>query len=450
MGLERINIGKEIYINFVESDKFKTNLIEIDIISRLENELKASKNALLAKVLMRGSKNFPTMADINRRLNHLYAAKMGFWVEKIGEAQVLMLSANMLENKYSLDDTDIAGETINLLGDIFINPLTENDCFKEDYVEGEKINLINDILAQINNKNAYVYKKCIETMCAGERFAINNPGSAESVKLIDGKNLYEHYNYVLSNCAIEIFCVGKFAGKKEAITDKFIDLLKNIKRENIENYEADVILKSDFKGETIEEMEVNQGKLAVGFRTGITNRDKDFVNFVMFDTVYASTPTGKLFQNVRERLSLCYYCHTAVESAKGVATVLCGIETENKQKTVDEILQQLEEMKNGNFTDKDIDIARLTMINSYKGVFDSAGGIVNWYRKRLMCGNMKSPDEAIEDALKVTREDIINSAKKLTLDTIYFLKGTISDQNDENNENNESNESNESEEEFNV
>ena len=427
MGLERINIGKEININFIESDKFKTNFIEIDIISRLDSELKASKNALLAKVLKRGSKNYPTMADINKKQNHLYAAKIGAWADKIGEAQILILSAEMLENKYSLDNTNIADETINLLGDIFTNPLIDPETggFKSDYVEGEKINLINDINAQINNKNAYVYRKCIETMCNGERFAINNLGSVESVKFIDGKNLYEHYKYILSHCGIEIFCVGKFDEKKQFIINKFKDLLKNIKRENIENYDSDVILKSDFKGEIIEEMEVNQGKLAIGFRMGTSNKNKDFANFVLFDAVYALTPTGKLFMNVREKLSLCYYCKTMVESAKGIVTVLCGIENEKKQQTTDEILRLLDEMKNGDFTDKDIEIAQLSVINSYKEVFDNAGNIVYWYLRRLLSGNIKSPEDMIDEIKKVTKEDIIKSAQNLSLDTVYFLQGTL-------------------------
>ncbi|MCL1858346.1 MAG: insulinase family protein [Oscillospiraceae bacterium] len=425
MSLERINIGKEININFIESDKFKTNFIEINIISRLESELKASKNALLVKVLKRGSANFPTMADINKRQNELYAAKIGVWADKIGEAQILIFSAEMLENKYSLDDINIADETIDLLGDIFINPLIEDNKFKNDYVEGEKTNLIDDIHAQINNKNAYVYRKCIETMCKNERFAINNLGSVECVQKINNKNLYEHYEYILSSCVIEIFCVGKFSEKKQSITEKFKNLLKNIKRENIEIYDTDVILKSDYKGETIEEIEVNQGKLAIGFRMGTSNKNKDFAKFVLFDAVYALTPTGKLFMNVREKLSLCYYCRTIVESAKGIITVLCGIENENKQKATDEILRLLEEMKNGDFTDKDIESAQLSVINSYKEVFDNAGSIVYWYLRRLMSGNIKSPEDMIEEIKKVTRGDIIESAKNLSLDTIYFLQGNL-------------------------
>ena len=425
MSLERINIGKEIYINFIESDKFKTNFVNIDIISRLENDLKASKNALLAKVLMRGSKNYPTLAELNKRCYDLYAASVGCWVNKFGEAQVTMLSATMLENKYALDDTNIADETIDLLGDIFTNPLTdENSGFKSDYVETEKTNLINDILAQINNKGAYVYQKCIETMCRDERFSINNPGTVETVRMIDGKSLYDHYNYVLANCAIEIYCVGRFREKKEAITEKFKNLLKDIKREKIENCDSDIILNAEFNGETIEEMEVNQGKLAMGFRIGTYNKNPDFINYILFDTIYASTPTGKLFQNVREKLSLCYYCSTTAEPQKGIMTVLCGIEVDHKQQAIDEILKQLDEMKNGNFTDKDIEVAKLVIVNSYKGIFDNAGSIVNWYRRRLMAGKIETPEEMIEKTNKLTRENIIEAANKITLDTIYFLKGT--------------------------
>jgi predicted Zn-dependent peptidase len=421
----------------VESDRFKTNFIEIDIITRLESESKASKNALLAKVLKRGSKNYPTMADITRRQNDLYAAKIEAWADKIGEAQALVLSCEMLADKYSFDDTNILEGTIELLGDIFTNPLTENGGFKGEYAETEKTNLISDIQAQINNKNAYVYKKCVETMCEGERFSINNLGSALSVSQTDAKSLYLHYEYIMSHCAVEIFCVGQFEKIKGMVTDKFRALLCDIKRENIEDCDTDVIVKAKFKGEIIEEMEVNQGKLAIGFRMGTSNKNENFADFVLFDALFAHVPNGKLFQNVREKLSLCYYCAARVESAKGITTVLCGIENENKKQTVDEITALLDELKNGVFTDEDIDTARLSVVNSYKEVFDSAATVAHWYLRRLLCGKMKTPEDAIAEITKVSKENITAAANNVTIDTIYFLKGTIAGGDNDGNEESE-------------
>jgi predicted Zn-dependent peptidase len=425
--LERINIGGNIFINFVESDKFKSNYVVVDIISRLENGLKAAKSALLAKVLMQGSTKYPTMAEINKRTSYLYAAKIGVWAYKLGEAQVMSLSAEMLENKYSLDETNILDETIDVLADIFMNPLIKDGAFNKDYLETEKTNLINEIHAQINNKNSYVYRKCMQAMCKGERFAVNGTGEIEDVRQVDGASLYEHYNYLLENCAIEIFCVGRLAEKKQFITDKFKNLLQDIKRaENVEDYSSEVILKAENKGEIIEEMEVSQGKLAVGFRTGFSNKDKDYPSFILFNAIYGASPTSKLFENVREKLSLCYYCHTSVEAEKGIVTILSGVEVENKQKAIDEILKQLEEVKAGNFTEKEIEDSRRSVINSYKGVYDNFGGISFWYLRQLMKGDVKTPDEAIDAINKVGREDVINAANKLTLDTIYFLQGTSS------------------------
>jgi predicted Zn-dependent peptidase len=320
---------------------------------------------------------------------------------------------------------DITDGAIDLLGDILTDPLLEAGGFKAEYMETEKTNLADQTLAQINNKNAYAYKKCIEKMCEGERFAINNLGSVEAAGQIDAQNLYEHYIHIMSRCAIEIFCVGNFGGKRTSVTQKFKNLLGGIKRENIERHETDLILQAKFKGETIEEMEVSQGKLAIGFRMGTSNESENYAKFVLFDAVYALVPNGKLFQNVREKLSLCYYCSAKIEAAKGIATVLCGIENENKQKAKDEILRLLEEMKNGEFTEEDITAARLAVTNSYKEVFDSAADIVSWYLRRLLCGNMKTPEDAIGEIGKVTKEDIIESAKNMSLDAIYFLKGTL-------------------------
>jgi predicted Zn-dependent peptidase len=332
----------------------------------------------------------------------------------------------MLDNKYALDGTNILDETIDVLADILMNPLIKDNAFDKDYVETEKTNTINEILSQINDKGWYTYKKCIETMCKGERYAVNIRGEVEDVKKVNGENLYEYYKYILENCAIEIFCVGRFTEKKQFITDKFKNLFKDVKRAEImEDYSTDVILQAENKGEIIEKMEVNQGKLVIGYRTGITSRDKEFADLILFNALYGSSPTSKLFENVREKLSLCYYCHTGMDAIKGILTVQSGIEVENKQKAIDEIFKQLEEVKAGNFTDKEIENARIGVINGYKRVYDNFGSISSWYFDQLIKGDVKTPEEMIEEINKVGREGIINAANKLTLDTIYFLEGTI-------------------------
>lgn len=423
MSLDRINIGDGINISFIESDKFKTNHIGLNLVGDL-NQATASKNALLTKVLKRGSKNYPTMAELNKALDFLYSAGIGAGIYKVGEAQVVRLSANMLDNKYALDDCDILSRTLDIFGDILTNPLIENGGFKPEYVDSEKTNLINDIEAQINDKGSYANQKCIEIMCKGEKYAVNNLGTIDDVKQIDSKNLYEHYNHVMSSYTMEIFCVGKFADKKQVIIDKFKSMLKDVKRGSLEQFGTDVILKAENKGEHIEEMSVNQGKLAMGFRIGASNKDAGFAKFVLFNAIYGASPTSKLFDNVREKLSLCYYCHSGIGSEKGVMTVSSGVEVENKQKAIDEILKQLDEMRNNNFTDKEMEDARLSVIDSYRGVFDSAGSIEYWYLRRLLCGIMKTPEQSVEDVIKVTREDVVGAANSITLDTIYFLKGT--------------------------
>ena len=422
--LERINIGGGIHINFVESDKFKQDYIRVNLISRLETGVKAAKTALLAKVLMQGSANYPSMEKISKKLGYLYAAQAGAWAYKSGEAQIFSVYAQMLNNKYAPDNSDILGETLDVFADILMNPLIFGGEFKKDYTETEKTNLINEIHAQINDKGSYAYKKCIEAMCRGERFAVSGTGEIEDVEPIDGAALYGHYNYMLSRCAIEIFCVGRLTGKKQFLTDKFKGMFENTSREkNLEDYSTEVILKAENKGEIIEEMEVNQGKLVIGFRTGASFKDADYGNFILFNSLYGGSPTSKLFENVREKLSLCYYCHSVPEGDKGIMSVVSGVEVENKQKAQDEILKQLEEVKKGAFTGDEIEHARKSVINSYKSVYDNFAGISSWYLHFLMRGGVKTPEEMIADINKVSREGIIQAAGKLTLDAVYFLKG---------------------------
>jgi predicted Zn-dependent peptidase len=172
-------------------------------------------------------------------------------------------------------------------------------------------------------------------------------------------------------------------------------------------------------------MPVNQGKLSIGFRTGTVLADGNFAQFALFNSLYGGSVTSKLFENVRERLSLCYYCSSVPDGHKGTMIVSSGIEVKDKQKAQDEILRLLDEVRDGVFTDTDISNARESLVNGYKTISDSADSMESWYMRRNLCGIVKTPEEVAADIATVTAEQIQNMAKGITLDTVYFLKGTL-------------------------
>ena len=421
MAVIRYDIKNGVRLNVIRTDKFKTNYISVNFLTSLEAET-AAKKALLPQVLKRGTQSYPDMAAMTKYCDMLYATYIGTRNYKRGETQIFGFCANMLDNKYVKDGTDILGGTLSLIREIIFRPVLENGIFRTDYVESEKVNLADAIRAKINNKNSYAIWRCQEEMCRGEKFAVQDTGTADEVMAITPKALYDFYLDVINHSAIEIFFVGSC--DEEALVGALRELFAPIQCAADFVPSTEIIRSAGEVREFTEDQPVTQGKLSMGFRTGMSLSDSDYHKFIMFVEIYGGSPSAKLFMNVREKYSLCYYCSARPEALKGIMIVASGIEVSNKQKAQDEILVQLDAMKNGDFTDEEINSAKISLKDSYRSVGDSAESYESWYIGRLLAGIDTSPEEASAMIDTVSREDIIEAARGVTLDIIYFLNGT--------------------------
>ena len=414
-------IADGIYLNFIETDKFKTNYLSVNFITKLNKET-ASLNALIPMVLKRGTVKYPTMAEINEQLENLYATGIYSRVYKRGENQIVGFTSHMLDNSYSIDDTDILASALDMLDQLIFQPKLANGVFVESYVDSEKSNLIDNINALINNKNRYAVWRCQEEMCKDEVFGIAESGTVDDVRNITPESLYSQYRKILNESQIEIYYVGQ--GDIDWLSEKLTEIFKNINHTDTQ-LETVVIRKAGEVKEITEDQPVTQGKLSIGFRTGSVLNDGDYHKFVLFNEVFGGSPTSKLFMNVREKLSLCYYCHSMAESLKGIMVVASGVEVANKETAQSEILLQLDNIKNGIISDEEFVSAKNSVINGYRTINDSSGSLEAWYMNRMLADITSSPEEAIDLIDSVTIADIVEAANKITLDTIYFMNGTL-------------------------
>ncbi|MGM9645136.1 MAG: EF-P 5-aminopentanol modification-associated protein YfmF [Eubacteriales bacterium] len=414
------NIADGVKLNYIETDKFKTNYISFNFMAPLDKE-RSCFNALLCPVLMRGTEKYPTQSSINKRLQYLYSGEIAARNDKAGEYQVFGLKANMLDNRYTRGTNVTDGITDILCGLIF-RPHLENGIFAQSYVEGEKINLIDAIDAEINNKTKYSMLRLNEEMFRSEVFGISKYGTKEQVEKITSAELYGAYRYALERYKIEIYFVGQCDFEK--VKEKFASYFKGIKRDVIPLQDANVVLSSSGVKEVVDIEAVNQGKLCLGFRTGCTPKEDNYYLLQLFSEVYGGSPTSKLFMNVREKMSLCYYCRSVISQRSGSMTVASGIEVKNKKIAEDEIIAQLDAIKRCEITDEELESAKKSLKNGYMQIYDSAESMETWSMFRSI-GESKclSPVEECKKVDSATASDIANIASKMTLDTVYFLKG---------------------------
>ncbi len=402
----------------VFSDDFKTDFISIDLNMPLKKET-AAKMALLSAVLKRGNTRFGEMDKVEAYLEQNYGAVMDITVSKTGEMQTLGVFAKFLDDRFAIEKEPVASNIIALLSASLFEPIVENGGFRADFVEQEKQNLKDRIAAIVNDKRAYSLERCRQVMFENESYGISELGDAKDIDAITPAELYEFYTGMLEKAMVMINYVGKqtdTAALLLPVTKGFGSGARTAPETEIKNSVESV--------KTVtERLNVIQSKLNLGFRLGSAAQN-DFFAARLFNVIYGASPISKLFLNVRERLSLCYYCSGVCDSMKNVMFVSSGVEPENAEAAKKEILNQLDMMKRGEFSDDELENARRYLVDGYMQAYDSPGALASLQKTAYLMGHMLTCEQQVEQIKKVTRERIIAVARDITLDTVYLLEGT--------------------------
>ncbi|WP_040197739.1 EF-P 5-aminopentanol modification-associated protein YfmF [Candidatus Soleaferrea massiliensis] len=414
----RQKLYENIYFSGITDPKFKSNRISVNLMMPLREDT-VSSQAILPFLMRKGSKKLPDFTLLNQRLAELYGASLDADVKKSGSCQILNLSIQSLDDRFSIGGEAVASECAKLLCDLTLEPHFENGQFPQKDLELEKQFLIDTIEAEINEKRIYALNRCTSILCEGQPFGIGKYGTVEGAQALTAQMCTDAYRQVIKTARIEILFIG--SGDSGAVMEVFRSAFADVQREDrpFEVQKPDTSVKN--LKQVTEPMEVTQGKLVLGFKgQEMDSQEKQNAAQVMC-ALYGGTPFSRLFLNVREKLSLCYYCAARYDKVNSLMLVDSGVEIENEQKAREAILEQFEVMKRGDFTEEELQNTFLSLINALRTVEDSLGGLENWYLTQIMLGTSCSPAEQIERVSKVTRQDVIDAANHMLLDTVYFL-----------------------------
>ncbi len=418
--INRKEIANGVFFNSIKDSRFKTMKITANIIVPLSAE-NASANALLCGVLSHSCKAYPDFTGFSRKLSSLYGADLETSVRKCGDNQVLRISAAGLDDRYSFDGTSIASELSKLLCQVIFEPNIKEGEFPETDVEQERRQLLDLIDSEFNDKRIYANGRLVENMCADEVFGIKRYGTAEKIREVTPKSLYETWRNILKTAKFELMYIGE--SSSEGAEKVFSDAFSGVERK-VECCKTQVVRSAEQPNYVTEEMELSQSKLVMGFRAGSAIPDEDVNAVRLMCAILGGTANSKLFCNVREKQSLCYYCSSRYDRIKGIITVDSGVETVNLEKAEKGILNEIREMQNGNITDFEMQATKLAVINSFYSTNDTVSGIEAWYVNQLFDSEFLTIEQQCEAINSVTKEQVIAAAKNITLDTVYVLKAT--------------------------
>ncbi len=419
-GIEQRTVCEGVGFRSIYDSRFKTVRMSVNFMWPLSEKV-VSKNAILPFLLTRASRKYPDFTALNAHLSELYGAVLDADVEKLGDVQVLSVSASGLADRYALEGERVSSELSRLLCSMIFDPPFEEGFFPQFGFEQEQRQMCEMIDSEFNDKRTYARLRCEEIMCGREPYGIQRCGTKKAVTDLRREDLTQTWNDLIHHAKVEIMVLGDC--DPAPVYNDFYAAFKNLGRTQTVACPTGTIAMASAPHRTEETMEVVQSKLVLGFRTGCAEPDAGVPAVKLMNAVYGGTPNSKLFLNVREKLSLCYYCSSLFIPTKGILLVQSGVETKNIERAESEILAQLEEIKKGNFTEEDLNAAKLSLCNSYHTLSDSTDALEGWYLSRTFSDPLRTPEAEAELVNAVTAAQVAEAAGKVTLDTVYCLKG---------------------------
>lgn len=405
-------------IHFIPTKKFKTLTFVIKLKAPLERET-ITKRALLASVLRQATESYPNRTALQLKLDDLYGAVLSVDGSKKGENHILSFRMEVANQRYLPEKEEITEEALRLLSELIFNPYLENNLFSDKILKREKATLKQRIQAVRDDKIRYANLRLIDEMCEGEAYSIHMNGYEEDIDELTNEKLYQYYQEMTASDEIDLYVVGDLDAA--VMEEKISSIFKREGSKQMGSTMEPTKKQVTEAKEIIEEDTIKQAKLHIGYRTNTVYSDTDYPALQVFNGLFGGFPSSKLFINVREKNSLAYYASSQVESHKGLLFVFSGIAPEDFEQARDIIREQMIEMKDGNFSEEEMNEAKQMIVHSLRETMDNNHGLVELFYQQHLAVSERTLEEIIDDISAVSKDDVIRIAQKIQEDTLYLL-----------------------------
>lgn len=413
----RLSLADGVGLTCVPTGTFRTAVFSAAFVLPLQAD--NAPFAVLPYLLYRGTQSCPSLSALNERLDSLYGARIEPFVRKVGESLSIGFVAAGVDGDAVPEDP--MPELVRLLCGLLCRPCLENGRFRTAETESEKRNLCDRIRALKNNPRAYAVRRAQEIMCDGEPFGACEYGTLAGAQALTPDLIWAAYQEVLRHARVELFYCG--AAQPDTVASAFkahLDLPDGGARYETE---LDVCRVSCKPRTVVEDFPAAQGKLTLGLRTGLTGADEAYPALMLYAAVLGGYTGSRLFVNVREKLSLCYYASAAVDKVKGLLMITSGIENDKYDEALGEILRQMEDLHTGGLTEEELDRARRTLTSQLRALGDSPLSLESYWHRQAAAGLTLAPEQLIAQLEQVQRGQVMAVGRQIALDLIYFMKG---------------------------
>lgn len=412
------------HLHMIKTDKFKTIKVKVAFRRPIVKSEITIRN-ILANILVQTTNKYKTRRALAIKAQDLYAASVSSKNDRIGNYINTEIMLSILNDKYTEKGNFKQG--LDFLYDLIYDPNIKDNGFDDEQLQIILKSAKTSLESLKEDSNYYSLIRLFEVMDSDRPSSYRLAGYLEDIEKIDAKNLYKYYLELLHKDLMDIIVIGDidFLEVEELIRNKFKQ--KTFKKSRSPYY-LDEVKPRVRKRTVIEKDNNNQSKLAIGLRlTGISKYEKNYP-LTLYNIILGGGDDSKLFRNVREKNSLCYYINSVPQKLDNILIIRAGIDKKNIKKTVTLVEKELNNIKKGKVSEADLKTAKEYFATAIDSLLESQTGIMDHY---YMMSLLKTDD--IETRLKkmneVTLADIIKVSKKVKIDTVYCLEGINNEEN---------------------
>lgn len=415
--MQRDLIAPGVYLNSIPAEKFNRCRLSLHFRFPASRE-KATAHALLPLVLERGYAACPDMTALSRKLARLYGAALTVETSMQGASRVLSISIIGIKDRYALAGEALSAEYAAIAFGVAFEPYFENGLFSEEAVRIEKATLARQLESEINDKRLYCVRQARRKFYGECPAGIERDGYLADLPAVTPESLTSAYWEMLAAAQIDVICLGADEG---AVRAALLEKLAGVRRAPAA-LPANLFLPGHPAQHFEEHMDLVQAKLCMMFTWNAPAAPQDLNAFRLAMCLYGGSATSRLFLNVREKQSLCYYCGSRFASATACMMVDSGVEPANAQKAEQAILKELAQLVKGPIRPEELEDARRSLLSGLASVGDSLASLENWYYTEILrAAGIHAPEQAAQELNAVTEADVRRLLAGFTHSVSYLV-----------------------------
>lgn len=413
------------HVHILQTTKFRTRHLSIKIALPLNREA-VTATAILPYLLMEGTSTLPSARDIIRRTDSLFGSVVQSSIGKRGDLHVIEVSAMVPEESGLAGAQGLFEEVSGLALQVLTDPVRGEDGFASEHVVREKALHKRRIESVFDDKIAYAMERCIGEMCRDLPQGLPRLGYLEDLPNLSPAKLWQAHQDALAQAEFHVYCVGQF-DRPDDIAQNIFDHLARLVPSDARKAEHHVVtavqpLERGTPQTVQDTQDVSQGKLNLGFRTGVSYSQPEYLPLLVCNGVLGGFPHSKLFVNVREKESLAYYASSRLDGLTGIVAVQTGIDVKHYEKALNIIEEQVKAVQNGEVTEEEMAFTQRGLKNQYQQLLDQPMSLADVHFSSVLAGIERDATELLEGVSAVTKDEVIQASQHLVLDTVYFLR----------------------------